>query len=56
MKMRSNVRSLFGGLILAAWAATGGVIGCGGAGGSRDRSAVTARAAAVVVTYYYLPG
>ncbi len=56
--MGSTARRLCGGFILAAWATTGGVVGCGGAGGSgsRGHGPVTGRASTVVVTYYYLPG
>ena len=41
---------------LATLVAVGGVVGCGDAGSSRSGGAVTAKADAVEVTYYYLPG
>ena len=43
-------------LALATLVAVAGIAGCGGGGDSRDRGAVTAKANAVDVTYYYLPG
>ena len=41
---------------LATFVAIGGVVGCGNAGSNRGGGAVTAKADAVEVTYYYLPG
>ena len=43
-------------LVLATTIVMGGVVGCGDAGSSRGAGAVTDKADAVVVTYYYLPG
>ena len=43
-------------LALATLLAIGGIVGCGGDGKRGDVGAITAKADAVQVTYYYLPG
>ena len=47
---KSSRRAGTAALALAAMVAIGGLLGCGGGSGAK-----TAKADAVVVTYYYLP-
>jgi ABC-type glycerol-3-phosphate transport system substrate-binding protein len=54
--VESSVRARGAALALATALAIGGIFGCGGAGGRGGDGAVTAKADAVEVTYYYLPG
>ena len=50
---RSRVGAAFA---LATLIAVGEFVGCGDSGSSRSGGEVTAKADAVEVTYYYLPG